>query len=270
MTQISLGRAWDESAAFVKRHAGLLFPIAFVLVAIPAAILAATTPGAEQGQLPPAGPWIALLAASIVLGLAGQIALTFLAVRGDSTVGQAIGRGFRRFLPLFGAMLLVFLALLILAFFVILVIALLTPGAASTPPDRDATLKVFRITLLLFAPLLVYLGARILPLTPTAAAEEGGPLTLLRRSFALTRGNVWRLVGFILLVAVLVVVVNLAVASVGAIVATLVGGEIRPGSISSFIVLLIGAALQTVITVYLATIIARIYVQLAGEPSSGI
>lgn len=265
MEQISLGRAWDETAAFVKRHAGLLFPLAFVLIAMPAAILAALAPETRPGEIPTGGLWIVALIASILLGLVGQLALTFLALRGNASVGEAIGRGFGRFLPLLGAILLVALAMAIAAFFVMFILAMMIPGAATSPADREAMVKVVRILILIFTPIMIYVGARILALTPAAAAEEGGPLTLLRRSWALTKGHVWRLIGFILLVAILVIVVNLAVAAVGGILAVAIGGEIRPGSISSFIVLLIGAVLQTVVTVYLSTILARIYVQLAGD-----
>lgn len=266
MARLSLGTAWDEAASFVKRHAGLLFPLAFVMIAVPAAILSAVTP---PGERPPAGPWMLVGVAVFVLSLAGQIALTWLVLGRNVSVGEAIGRGFRRFLPLFGAMLLVGLALAAAALFVIILLVLLMPGvSANVESDQAAQARLIGILMIVLAPLILYVGARMIPLTPVAAAESGGPITLLRRALALSAGHVWRLIGFILLAALLAIVVSLAAASVGQLAAFALAGEIRQGSISSFVVLFIGAVIHTVITVYVAAIVARIYVQLAGASAS--
>ena len=34
MTSLSIGKAWEETVAFVKREGALLFPVAFVFLAL--------------------------------------------------------------------------------------------------------------------------------------------------------------------------------------------------------------------------------------------
>lgn len=269
MANLSLGTAWNEAAAFVAREARLLFPIAFVMVALPAALLSATMPQAPRGQLPPFGAWVPILVASFLLGFIGQIALSYLAVRGNASVGEALARGAKRLPSLLIAILLLGAALGLVAFATILVALLLVPGLAEQPPSDEAVRSLLIICGIVLLPIILYFGARLVLLTPVAAAEEGGPLAIIRRSWALTAGKVWQLIGFLLMIGILVLVVNYAVATVGGIFAIAVAGPIEPGSLSKFIVLLIGAVLQTVITVYMATLIARVYAQLDGAPTSG-
>jgi hypothetical protein len=266
---LSLGEAWNEAAAFVKREGRLLFPIAFLLVALPQAVLGAFAPQASPGRLPEPGAWLLLLPAILILGMIGNIAMSWLALRPGRSVGEALAHGARRFLPLFALFLLLCIAFALL-FLVLATIALLfVPGVGSIPPPPGA-MRAMAVVVLLMVPFLLYFAARLLVATPVAAAEPGGPLAILKRSWQLTAGKVWTLLGFILLAALLVVVIGLAVNAVAGLGILALAGPPRPGSLGLVLLLLVGAAVDTIVTAYLTSMIARIYARLAGEPNSGI
>lgn len=269
MAKLALTQAWNETAAFVKREAGLLFPVAFLLVALPTAIFSASIPRTTPPATPEAGPWIAVGIAAALIGAVGQLALSYLAVRRGATVGEALAQGLKRLLPLLGAVLLVGLVIGAIFFVAVLVAALAAGGVSSGPPAAP-TRGTTAVLVLVLLPVMLYFGTRLLLMTPVAAVEPGGPLAILRRAWALTRGHFWKLLGFLVMIAVTISVINFAVSVVAGSLIILAGGPMEPGSISSFAALLVGAILQTVITVFLATLIARIYAQRAeDQPASG-
>ena len=44
MATISIGKAWEEAVAFIRREATLLFPVALLFVALPGLIVQEMTP----------------------------------------------------------------------------------------------------------------------------------------------------------------------------------------------------------------------------------
>jgi hypothetical protein len=264
MAKLSLNQAWNETASFVKREGRLLFPIALLLVVLPAIVIRLLMPqDVPPGEVPEAGAWLAMLPIAIVVGMIGNIAIATLALRPGITVGEALANGLRRMPALLGASLLIGIGLGVAAGIVLVVLALLVVGPNPNPAPEGIVTAVV-IGFIVLAPILLYVAARMLATTPVAAAERGGPIAILRRSWRLTGGSVWTLVGFLLLLIVLVIVVGMAVVAVFGILATLIGGPIRPGSLSMILMLLVDAAFNMVFTVYVTVMVARIYAQLAG------
>ena len=126
--------------------------------------------------------------------------------------------------------------------------------------------------MLVAAPIFRFFAVRLMLSTPVAAAEAGGPIAILRRSWRLTGSHFWQLLGLLLLVTVLVLVVALVVQLVGGSLIVLIAGTPQPGSLSAILLLLLSAIMNTVVTVYLATLISRVYAQLApaeaGSPAA--
>lgn len=268
MAKLSITTAWNETAGFVAREGRLLFPLAFMLIALPVALMSAFTPTpAGPGELPGAGLWLLLLPLAAIASMVGNIAISYLALRPGTSVGEAISRGGARFAMLLAAAILLGLAGAVALFFIAMIVMLIVPGAMAGAQSGVPTPAVASATFLMVAlllPLLIYFGARLMVMTPVAAAEEGGPLTLMKRSWQLTAGNVWKLVGFILLVAIAVGILGAAIESVVGLAAGLLIGPLAPGSLSALIVILVMAGVNTVVGAYLATLVARIYAQLAG------
>lgn len=264
MADLSLTRAWNEAAAFVKREGTLLFPLGLLAV-LPGAALQLLLPPAPRGQLPPPGPWMLMIPIGAIVAIIANIAINRLVLRPGTSVGEALGHGVRRMPSLLAVAIMVGAASVLLLTVVATIVLLLT-GTPGQQPSPAAMSLAILITL----PLALYLGTRLLLTTPVAAAETGGPLAILRRSWALTGDHVWKLIGLLLLIALLVIVVALAVSAVAGILIVLLAGPPEPGSISRLLILAVATLLNMVMTVYLATLLARVYAQLAGGSASGI
>lgn len=248
---LSISTAWDETAAFARREAGRVFPIAFLLLALPSALLQALAPATALGALPRAGFWLIALPVLLGASLIGALAISAMALGARDFLRVAL----RRFPSLLGAAALVALGGALLMTPLVL-IAAAAPQYAVRP-------------VLLALPILLYFWARLMLATPAAAVEEGGPIALIRRSWALTRGQVWRLIGFALLILIVSLVVLMAAGAIGGILVTLAAGRPEPGSASLLIILFGSALLQAVISGLFTIFVARIYAQLSAQPSKG-
>lgn len=261
MANLSITTAWNETVAFVKREGRLLFPIAFLLIALPGALLQVAMPTAPAPGTPPeAGPWLLMFPVAIVASLIGTIAICFLALRPGASVGEALQTGLRRFLILFAAALLIGVAAMILALPLILLVG---ASIAQGSPNGAMAAGAVLIALVLLC-VYAFFWVRLMLMTAVAAVEPGGPIALLSRSWTLTRGHFWKLLGFILLVLVAAIVIMFAVSILGGILVFLVAGRPDPDSLAMFLLLLLSALLQAILSTFFATLTARIYAQLAG------
>src|SRR6185295_13788385 len=174
---LDLAAAWDETAALARGGTRPIFPIAFLLMALPAAMLQAIAPVTAPGRLPEPGLWLLLAAAMPAASLVGALTISRLALRPGEGVGTALAAGLRRVVPLLCAALLVGLGAVLLA-------AAAIPLAAAL---GSAWLMLLPIAVILF------FWVRLILLTPVAALEPLGPAPLIRRAWGLTDGSFWRL-----------------------------------------------------------------------------
>ena len=268
MANLSITQAWNETVEFVRREGGLLFPVSFMLVSLPNALREALTPPPPlPGQLPPAGLWVLLIPVAVVTAIIGNLAISYLALRPGSSVGEALRRGVARMPALLAAAILVGIVGAILFFILAIISFILIPGALPSAPGSVPTQATVAALLLAFAlmlPFLLFFGARLMMTTPAAAAESGGPFALIGRSWTLTADHVWKLIGFLLLLFVALIVIFGAIGAVAGILFTLVAGPIAPGSTSAWLVIVLMSLVNMVVTAYLTSLVARIYAQLAG------
>ena len=268
MATLSISTAWTQTVAFVEREGRLLFPLAFMLVALPVALMEALTPAPPSPQeMPQPGLWLALFPLVLVATWIGNIAISALALRPGTSVGEAIRRGMKRFPTLFAAGLILFVAGAALLLVIAIVALLLVPGALSAPQagvPAEAMTGVMAVMLFLVLPILLYFGARLFLLNPIAAAEDVGPIALLRRSWSLTAGKAWKLVAFLILVGIAVLALTTAIRVVAASLLTLAVARPEPGTLSALLLIIVMAAVNTLVTVYLTSLVARIYAQLSG------
>ena len=260
MAKLSITAAWNEAAAFVGREARLLFPIAFLLVALPAAILQLAMPTPLPGQPPPAGAWLALVPAVVVVGMIGTISLSHLALRPGASVAEALQVGARRFIMLFAASLLVGFGILVA---MIPLFVLIGGGAALGGARPEAMIGPILLLALVFILALIALWVRLMLMTPVAAAENAGPVGIIRRSWQLTAGHFWKLLGFVLLVLLVFLVISMVVGAIGGLVIVLLAGPPDPGSVAFFLIAVVEAMVNMVLTVYFTVLVARLYAQLS-------
>ena len=266
MSSLSIGKAWDEARQILARDGRLITSISLALILIPQALAGVIVPPPNlSGVDPPA--WMPLITILVLCaGIVGQIAIIRLALGPTASVGEAINHGLRRFLTALAALILfgAALALLLTPLFMLIAGADAVQAIAagrSSPRGGGA--------LLLILLLIVLISARFQLMLPIASSEPGGPIRVLKRSWAITAGHYWKLLGFIALVLLAAIIVLLTAQVLGGIIAKLALGEVQPFSLSALVVALIAAAAQTAVTTVLSTLLARIYAQLAA-PIAGV
>lgn len=272
MARLSITTAWNEASAFVKQEAGPLFLISFGLMALPGIILQVVAPqylgGMDMapGTAPNAQralemlPIIGLMFIPILLLTTwGNLTIIMLALRRERVIGAAFVSAARRILPLVGASLLVGLAagLVIAPVFGLLFVNL-----------RSGHLGLPGLLMLLAIVLILAVWIRLMLMTTVAAAEPVGPIAIIRRSWQLTAGHFWKLLGFMLLLMVVYFVVVLVVSALGGVVVVLLAGPPAPGSLSSLAIQLILGVVQAVCLLYFIVLLACIYRQLSGAAES--
>ena len=262
MAALSINTAWNETMAFMGREARLILPVGFMLIALPGALVQAAMPVTPSNQLPEPGLWLALVPVAIAATLIGNLAISLLALRPGTSVGEAIQHGARRFPAVLGAALLVGLASML----VMVPVVVLAAGAAVALGNPGLA----AIAGLPMVALLVFLWTRLIMLNPVGAVEPLGPVAILRRSWSLTQGHFWRLFAFLILLLLVAMVASAAVAAVGGLVVVVLAGPPAPGSLSFYLVLILSALVQAVLSSVFAVTVARIYVQLVPADRSQV
>ena len=110
MATLSIGKAWEETAAFVAREAALLLPVALLFVALPIVLLQEMTPpelvqwsASMKGTMPavPGSYWFSLLLAVVLIWF-GSLTLFALALRPGISVAEALRLALHRLPVLIG------------------------------------------------------------------------------------------------------------------------------------------------------------------------
>jgi membrane-anchored glycerophosphoryl diester phosphodiesterase (GDPDase) len=155
-----------------------------------------------------------------------------------------------------------------IAMTVIMLLSGVEPGGDGLG-SRSSAGAASSLLVLLFVPAVLYLAVRLLPLVPIVANSDHGPITALKRSFAMTRGNFWKLLGFVLLLAIAFLVAGVAISAVVGTLVTLAFGRPEPWSVSLLLIALVGGLIQAAFVTIYSAMLARIAVQLDDAPTSG-
>lgn len=275
MRALSISRSWEESRRILTQDGKLFVSVALALIAFPTLVAGLLNPRGVMATGPEA-LWLTLasLVASLI-ALAGQLALIRLAIGPSTTVGAAIVHGLRRMRIYLVAAILIVIAFFICAIPIALVLqAMGVPLGARSQLGTAASQQMsgpLLIGVLLYLALIVYVGVRMMLTGPVASAEQVGPIAMIRRSWQLSKGNFWRLLGFLLLFIVAAGAVILGIGAALGVITRLVLGPIEPMSVSAIVVALVNALLNAAVTTLFSVMIARMYLQLTGgETASGV
>jgi hypothetical protein len=286
MANLSISRAWEEGAAFAAREFRLLFPIAFLFIALPPVLTGLLVPARTSAELEQMvagsqgeGIWLYILLGlsvtivEIVLSTLGGLAITCLALRPGTSVGESFSLAGRRLLPTLGAILIISIAAgAVLLFFSLFFGASLlgilfqsgAPGsnAGATAAGLIGGALLFMLLIMVIG---VSLGAKLLPMTAVSVAEEKGPVGIISRSWQLTTGHFWKLVGTLLLIGlVYMIAAGTILLILGFFVLALIGNP-EVSQTAAFVVSLLTAVLTAVVSPFLLSFTARIYAQLSGR-----
>lgn len=262
MNRLSITTAWNEASEILKRDFGALFTVALAFLLLPSLAMQALGPGqVAPGETPQPGLWMLLMPVVLVVNLAGSLAISSLALGRERVVGSAIRHGFGRVLPMLGAVLLVAVGAILVCLPIVMVSGIDLEQLLRANP---AALRRASLVMLVLFVVAMFFGTRLLLMTPVAAAESGGPIAIIQRSWALTKGPFWKLLGFLLLLAAVALIIGLTARSIFGLAIAAVSGAIEPGSGANLFLLLLLGLLNAALTVVFTTLVARIYLQLAG------
>ena len=266
MTKLDTNAAWKEASAIVSANREVLLALAGVFFMLPSLALAVIAgepeviPGMKPEQMMAAMSafyrtwwWIILLSA--VFQIVGLMAiLTLMRDRSRPTVGEAIRAGLPGALSYLAAQVVVVVGLSLLGGVVIGFIAAVSPALAV-------------VAVLLLAVAMIFTLFRLILVAPVIAVEGvRNPLTAMLRSWRLTQGNFWRIVGFLVLIVILfVLVAGIILAMVGLVLALASSGESQ-----RIIAAVFSSAFGAVGVVYFAGVISAIHRQLGGTAAADL
>lgn len=267
-----IGTIWDRAVDFVRDHAGRAMP---VLLATQFAAPAIN--GSMNGLRAEAtGGTAAVLGlvsiVAVLVSLWGALYLIAFAAQpdGQEQHGVAVSLAKRRFLPMIGVSIVLMAILAVLAIpGVVLAVASgfdFTSVMNGVPPQPAelAKLGVAVLYFLALALVVLWVSARLLPINAVVLLERRG-VGAIRRAFELTRGMTWKLIGVLILYAIVAgIAVSAAQFVVGGIVGLLTAstGGLSPTIIAaSFAVAAVSAALA----LYQSAFVGKLYREVVGQ-----
>jgi hypothetical protein len=266
---VKMSTVWDRTAEFLSENIAAILPIALIAFFVPASVggsfqpvLQAATPGLALGlrlvQLLFAilSVWGSLVISAMALGAAG----------GETPV--ALAR--RRLVPALIVSLVLGAAMIALMLPISIFLgasgydmaAIARGEAVAISPGAAGIVSIYFLVL---AIAFLWVGARLIIVTPVIV-REGLMLGAIRRSWQLTRGSTWRIIGVLILFVVVASVAALAANTVfGSIFALVAGGGQDGVSLAGVLTSIVTAAVQTGFLVLLPAFTAKLYLALAAQ-----
>ncbi|QNQ08021.1 hypothetical protein H3Z74_14680 [Sphingomonas alpina] len=253
---VNMGNVWDRATEFLSDNLSAIVPIALFAIFLPLSLQSNLQPLARTA--PSAAVAINIIwYVAAILSLWGQIAIIALAI--DPAAGRpaAIHVANKRVAPAIGIMLLLLIASMFLIAPIGVAMGLagfdFAAAVAGSKQDLPSGVAGFiAIYLLILTVAGCWIAARLGLIYPIIVWERRG-MGVFRRSFILTRGIVWKIIGVTILFGVVAGVAIIAAQLVfGSILRLAMGGE---GDISVATVLtsvLVGAVTTAFIVLYSA------------------
>ena len=263
MASLSISRAWEETKARIAVDGKLMAVVGAALILLPGIVVGVLSPEGAGGNL---GSGL-LFTLSSLLGLIGQLAIIRLSIGTAVSVGEAIAHGARR-MPIYLLAVLIVVLGMFLALIPIIAIAYALGAPIESGCERAfAESPAGAVLMLFYSALVCFVAIRLLLSSPVASEEPAGATEILRRSWALTAGHWWRLFAFIILFFIAALVVLFVVDWGATALAVIPFGAVEPMSLSALVVAVLSSLVNAGMTMLLAVMLARIYVQLSGRDS---
>lgn len=266
---VSMGSVWDRTAEFLSDNLGTLLPIALLAIFVPTTI-SANLSGLQPTASPAAASWLGLGVFLLALvSFWGQLAVTVLAI--DPALGRDATKLATRRFP---AALLVAIVMLVVALLAVIPIGVmlavagvdltgLEGGTMPTVPDSVA----LWVTLygLVITALAIWVFARLAVVVPAIVGDRLA-IGAFARSWKLTHGVALKIVGVLVLYAIVSIVANLAATTAFGAVMYLVAGRGEDGlSLASVLTTIVGGTVSTAFTVLGTAFLAKLYVALLAR-----
>jgi hypothetical protein len=263
---VKMGTVWDRTIEVLNGRTGMIAPIALLGMLLPSVVrdgfAAYSTPGTMQFAL----VGIVLAIGTLAAMLWAQLAIVGIATDPATDAASARRQASARLLPALGITALLTALAMLLA--VPPVIVLLQSGfdfaaaangtsAQMTAPTAGAAgfTALYGLAYLVVA---IWIGARLVLLNPVILTARRG-IGAIRRSVQLTKGLTWRIIGVLILFAIVMLVSTWAAQSVTGIIFRLALGA--DGIVTATFLSGIAATIvTTAFTVLAAVFTAQLYV----------
>jgi hypothetical protein len=273
--KLDMGKAWTQATGLIGSNrdtigaiAGLFFFLPSLALALFAPELVNPEPAAPAGADPQVAMqaaldqmskaytdnWALFLVLTIVQFVGSMSLLALLTDRGRPTVGEAMGIGIRSIPTYLAAQILSAMAVGLAVGIPLGIVA-----AAGSP---------VAVALVGFALVLVgaYLFVKFSLIAPVIAIDGvRNPITALRQSWRLTKGNSFRIVAFVLLLFFTIGIISALVSGILGLVFSALGSQIADIGNG-----LVSAAVNTFIGVIFLVVIAAVHRQLSGQSPEGL
>ena len=280
---VKMGTVWDRTVEVINGRTGMLASIAALTLWLPTVLREALAfvgiGGASPATAPAPGALGVLFVLSLVtaaLTILGQLALIAVASDPVTTRGEALRIAGHRLPVATGLALLLALGVFVALVPVVVPIAAVMPNPAAMTPESmrtamagiaPGTRAFIGLYLLAFGVAMLWLSARLALLNPVLVNERAGTGSFAR-SFALTRGLVWKIVGLAILFGIVTLVVMFAAQSVVGIVFRLIlgGDNLR---LVALLTAAVVAVVSSAVTIVWTSFVAQLYVATRAAPAAG-
>jgi hypothetical protein len=263
---VKMGTVWDRTAEFLSDNIAAVVPIALLAFFVPASI-----EGNFEAAMVGAGPGLKALLYTLqtlfaLVSLWGSLAITAMALD-IASERSAANIATRRFLPALVVSVVMFAVacVLLLPIPALLVANGYDMSAMARGESVEMSMQVAGAILvyaLVLLVVLLWLVARVIVATPIVV-RESRMLSALSESWSLTRGAALRIVGVIILFAIVSWVAGLAAKTVFGSIFTLVAGNDGQGvSLATVMTSIVVAAVQTAFMVIPPAFTAKLYLAL--------
>ncbi|TXC69817.1 hypothetical protein FSB78_01725 [Sphingomonas ginsenosidivorax] len=270
---VKMGNVWDRTVEVLNGRTGMIGSFALLGLFLPSvmrdAYVAAGTPGTIGFAL--IGLTLSMIA--LLAMIWAQLAIIAVATHPSTMRADAAHQGRARLGPAFGITMLLGLiaGLAALPPMIGLVLsgfdfAAASRGAATMTPPSAGTAVFVSLYFLVYGLFVIWAVARLALLNAVILNERLG-VGAIRRSFALTRGLTWRIIGVVVLFAIVLVVATAAAQAVTGVIFRLVLGASGKG-LAAFLADVAGTLVTTGFSALAAVFTAQLYVATAGTPTS--
>lgn len=266
-TGVKIGTVWDRTTEVIGGRGNMLAWIAAIGIFVPSVVQAAFRDFALPGAaiVSTLGTLVTLWAQLAIVAASSDPATTRSSAQQIATA---------RFLPAIGVLALVVVVAFVLAVPGIGLLAASGFDFAAAQANRpQAAIDVGKaagsgLYFFVFGLFMIWAGARLSVLYPVIVNERRG-LGAIARSFRLTRGLTWKIIGVLILYAIVFLVALMAATSITGLVFRLILGA-NQAALALFLAGIAGAAVTTIFAVLQAVFTAQLYLAARaaqGEPA---
>lgn len=264
--KFSMSAAWNEAMAMFSANREVLLIVAGIFFFLPTVLTALVMPNFQEQMM--ANPeafqqemvamyasWGWLFFLMMLVQIVGYLAmLTLLRDHNRPTVGEAIKSGIAGLLPAIGTYLLMTIALG-LAFVLLIGLAVAI----------NVTVLTVIVGVLCFV-LFVYVAVKFSLSAPVIALDKiGNPIKVLARSWALTKGNSFRIFLFYVLIFICYLVISMVIGIPLGLLAVATGT-----TVGLFINAVVSGAIGAVATSLFVAVLAAVHRQLSGPSAESV